>query len=153
MHLEVVPWYPFHTKSFGTCNINASEQYYGKQRLTFFSDIDYRNLQTSEVEDTNQVIPGMFPNPCSFLIEGIRIFGLPSALCNGRFRLQIGNKIYADTNVMAYIERWKIPDIAMMIAPLQCFQAWIEWKFPQMFGGRIPVITVMFKGKMARAVC
>jgi len=140
--LEVVPWYLFHRKRFAD-----------PHQMHFFGDVPYNDLGQTD-EDTNMVIPGMLPNPCSYLIEGIRIFGLPSSLINARIIMHIGNKRMVDTNVLAYIERWKMRDIALMIAPMQCFQVILRWKQPHVFGfDRVPLITIMFKGQMARAAC
>lgn len=139
--IETVSWYLFDTKRFDN-NDN--------HRMIFFSDVNFHKPVEA---DNNLYVPGCLPNPQAYLIQGMRVFGLPSRLADtGRIRLVIGNKEYQDTSVKAFIyNQWKTREIPVMIPPMVNFWVSISWKLP-MYYGRPPLITVMFKGILARPV-
>lgn len=142
--LEVVPWYLFHRKRI-----------HDPFRTEFFTDVFYRDLGNDKDEDNNMLMSGMLPNPCAYLIEGMRIFGLPSLLINARVSMVIGNKIMMDTAAIAYVERWKQRDKAIMIPPMYAFRVSLTWKNPPLgieLMEHKPLVTIMFKGQMARAI-
>lgn len=141
IELEIVPWYLFETQQF---------QNTWNHKIFFFDQVRYNKPDES---DNNLWVPGMLPNPCAFLLEAIRIFGLPTSLQHARLRLEIGNKLMSDTSVLAYIyNQWKIRDIPIFIPPLCNFRAQMTWKMPKLIHGRLPLITIMFKGQLIRSV-
>lgn len=153
--MEMITWYLFDTQ-------HATER---TNRLSFFQHTEWAGLPCVDGihqvrnEDTNMIFPGMLPNPMAFLIEGIRVFGLTKYSEKSRFKLTIGNKIYADyqSRFLAVKENLLFKDsggmIPFYIAPLTHFRVDIVLPGHQSFIEGDNEITVVFKGKLARSVC
>lgn len=123
-------------------------------RLEFFTKL-------GPPSQTNMQIQGMLPNPCAFLIEHIRIYGINSKLAHGAGRLQISNKHYGFNPAWTYGLKEKGLQLrpALMIGPLVYFHFEILWE-PVVFPWRgfensrvyVQPIQVVLTGQMARSV-
>ena len=110
---------------------------------------------------TNMQIPGMLPNPQSFLIHSIRINGIASDLMFGVGRLQVGYKVMHDIPLYNFTMQQKgykfFPYI--MIAPLIHFNFEITWDRACALGPGLDggyqwerKIQVCFHGQLARPI-
>lgn len=110
---------------------------------------------------TNMEIPGMLPQPKSFLIESIRIYGIHSKLAHGTCRLNVGNKHYGHNPAWTYGLKEKGLKLhpALFIAPMNNFYFEIEWN-PIVYPWKgfeqtrvfIHPIQVVLRGQMARSI-
>lgn len=107
---------------------------------------------------TNLYLPGMLPNPQSFVIRTIRIFGVSTDMAFSAFRFFVGNKIYLETPAWIHsVRAGMVLDPPIMIPTQYYFGARLSWdgklQLGRGFGGRRlgdKAIQVAFVGKLAR---
>lgn len=108
---------------------------------------------------TNMYIPGMLPEPCSFLIERIRAFGFSSDMVFGSAQLTIGNKRYFQSPMWLLSSKGHQLNPPLMIERLQYFHVKVEFQYPPKLGNGITggkvyerAVQIALLGKMVRSI-
>ena len=92
-------------------------------RLDFFNNI------RATYEESNMMMPGLLPSPCSFMIDSIAIEGITSKLRTGYSRLVLGHKHYGSNPAWTYGLKSRGMCIypKIIIPPLMPFRFEISW--------------------------
>jgi hypothetical protein len=140
--LEVVPWCLYDTRI-----LDPDET----RELLFFVNMWDTEGNHRGPYWTSQYIAGMLPNPQSFLIQQVKIYGITGEyLC--RFTLNIGAKRVIDRPAIhAAIRPGLLLGDSLMIHPLQAYMAKLEWHMKPI-ARRARKIQVALIGHLARPV-
>ena len=111
---EIVPWIVYDTEVFYA---------HKTEHLDFFQ-------RPGRYPKTNMYLPAMLPAPQEFLIESIRLTGLPSALLASAAVLQIGAKIYGVYPAVSLCLKGRgfHLDPPLLIDELRVFRFGMEWE-------------------------
>jgi hypothetical protein len=146
-YLEVVRSVIWDTERYrGGGFVTDPPQGYG---ISFFQNLKKRR------RESNMVCPGYLYNPCSFLVEEIKIKGPTRILAkNGIVMFTIGNKIFLEAPLDMFVRHQKyfVLNPMLMIAPLVHFNFRIDWPKERYNGGDQPKIEVTLRGQMARPI-